>query len=123
MNLVDEQHVALFQTADYRGEVAGALDRRPRGRAHADLTLARDDMGERGLAQPRRPREEHVVEDLAALARRFDRHAEDFSRALLPDELAEHTRAQRKIERAVLLALARRRQPRRLGAGRGLFHL
>ena len=98
MNLVDEEHVALFEVADDRGEVAGALDRRPRGRAHVDPELARDDMGERGLAQSRRPREQHVVEDLAALARRLDRHAEDFLSALLADELAERARAQREIE-------------------------
>ena len=64
-----------------------------------------------------------MVEDLAALARGLDRHAEDFSRALLSDELAEHARAQREVERAILLALARRRQPRRFGDGLGLLYL
>ena len=36
MDLVDEQHVALFEVRDDRRKIAGALDRRPRGRAHVD---------------------------------------------------------------------------------------
>src|SRR5207245_8221361 len=90
MYLVDEQHVALIEAADDCGQVAGPLDRRSRGRTHADAALACDDMGERGLAESRRPGEEHVVEYLATLACGLDRHAEDFPRALLPDELAKH---------------------------------
>ncbi len=58
-------------------------------------------MGERGFAEARRPREENVVEDLAAHARRLDRHAEDFFEALLADELGNRARAQRKVELAL----------------------
>ena len=54
MDLVDEEHVAAFEVGDDRGEIAGALDRGTRGGAEIDAQLARDDMRERGLAEPGR---------------------------------------------------------------------
>src|SRR5260370_23471827 len=92
---VDEEHVALFEVIDDCGEVAGAFDGGAGRPAQIDAEFARDDMGERGFAEARRPREENVVEDLAAHARRLDRHAEDFFDALLADELGNRARAQR----------------------------
>ena len=74
MDLVDEQDVARLQVGELGGEVAGAHDHRPRGQAEADPELGRDDLGERGLAEPGRPGEQDVVERLAPLARGLDEH-------------------------------------------------
>ena len=65
VDLVDEQHVARLQVGQQRGEIAGALDDRPRGGAEADPQLAGDDLRQRRLAEPGRPEEQHVVERLA----------------------------------------------------------
>src|SRR5271154_6759748 len=101
MNLVDEQHVVLFEVVDDRGQVGGALDRRARSDVNVDAELARDDMRERGLAEAGGPREQHVIEHFAASARGGNRHAENFLVALLADEF---------VERAVVVVNDSRRQ-------------
>ena len=103
MNLVDEQHVVLFEIVDDRREIGGALDRGTRGHVDIDAELARDDVRERGLAEARRSREQHVIEHFGASARGLDRHAEDFLGALLADELGERARPQREVDAAVVL--------------------
>ena len=58
-----------------------------------DVELAADDLRERGLAEPGRPGEQHVVERLAAAARRVERDPELLLDPLLADELGERARA------------------------------
>ena len=70
VDLVDEEHVALLEVGELRGEVAGLGDHRAGGGAEIDPELAGDDLGERGLAEARRADEEHVVEGVAARLRR-----------------------------------------------------
>ncbi len=50
MDLVDKENVAALEVGNYRGEVAGALDRRSRRGAEIHSQFAGDDMSERGLA-------------------------------------------------------------------------
>ena len=126
MDLVDEQHVARLEIGELGGEVAGLGDHRPRGGAEVDAELARDDLRQRRLAQPRRADEQHVVERLAARLRRFDEHLEIGARRLLAGEVGERLRAQRRVVLRALFggdeAAGRRghltRLPRR-GGGRG----
>ena len=65
VDLVDEQHVAVFEIGEQRGEVAGLGDHRAGGRAEIHAELARHDLRERRLAEARGPREQHMVERLA----------------------------------------------------------
>ena len=65
VDLVDEQHVALFEIGEQRREVAGLGDHRPGGGAEIDAQLARHDLRQRRLAEPGRPDEQHMVERLA----------------------------------------------------------
>ena len=69
----------------------------PDGGAEADAHLAGEDSGERGLAEPRRPVEQDMVERLAAAFGGIDEHAEVLARRLLADELVEALRAKRRI--------------------------
>ena len=68
VHFVDEQHVAVVEVGEDRGEIAGAFEggsaRRLEPRAH----LVRDDPGEARLAEPGRPREQDVVDGLARVA-------------------------------------------------------
>ena len=77
VDLVDEQHVARLQVGQQRREVAGALDHRARGGAEPDPHLARDDLRQGGLAEPRRAGKQHMVERLAAGLGRLDEDAAD----------------------------------------------
>ena len=104
VDLVDEEHVALFEIGELRREIAGLGDHRPRGRAEIDPELAGDDLGERRLAEAGRPDEEHVVERVLAGLRRADEDLQVRPRLLLADELGQHLRPQRRIG-VVLAAL------------------
>ena len=55
VNLVDEQHVVRFEIGEQGGEVAGALQHRARGLAQVDAHLVRDDVRQRGFAEPGGP--------------------------------------------------------------------
>ena len=124
MNLVDEEHVVLFEVVDDCGEVGGALDGGTGSHVDVDAELARDDVCERGLAEAGRSREQHVVEHFGASAGGVDRHAENFLVALLADELVERARPQREIDPAVVLvADARSEPPFRGGGGVPAFSL
>ena len=74
--------------------------------AHPKLT--RDYVRERGLAESRRSREQNVIEYLAALARRGDRHAEHALGTRLSNKFVERLRAQRLIEAPIFFNLGRR---------------
>ena len=120
VDLVDEQHVALFEIGEQRREVAGLGDHRARGGAEIDAELARDDLGERGLAEAGRADQQHVVERLAAALRRLDEDAEIGPRLLLADELGEPLRAQRGLRGVLVAPLGPRRGG---GAARSLLGL
>ena len=98
VDLVDEQDVAILEIGEQGGEIARLGDHRPGGGAEADAELARDDLRQRRLAEPRRPEEQDMVERVAAALGGLDEHAQILPRRLLPDELVERLRAQRRVE-------------------------
>jgi hypothetical protein len=73
----------------------------------ADTELARHDLRQRGLAEPRGAYEQHMVQRLAALPRRLDEDREILARLRLPDELRQQLRAQRGVADVVAAALGR----------------
>ena len=110
MNLVDEEDVALLQIGEQRREIAGLGDHRARGGAEIDAELARHDLSERGLAEARGSGEQHVVERLAAAARRLDEDPEIGADLGLADELGERLRPERGL-RLVLVPSHRLEHP------------
>ena len=110
VDLVDEQHIAVFEIGEQRGEVAGLGDHRAGRRAEIDAELARNDLGERGLAEARGSGEQHMVERLAPAARRLDEHLEIGADLRLADELAKRLRPERSL-RLVLVAPRRGQHP------------
>ena len=54
VNLVDEQNVMWLQVGQQRRQIARARNHRPGRGAKPDSQLARDDLRQRGLAEPRR---------------------------------------------------------------------
>ena len=88
-----------------RREIAGLGDDRPGRRAKADAEFARHDLRQRGLAEARGADEQHMVERLAALARRLDEDREIGARLGLADEFGQQLRAQRGVADIVAAAL------------------
>src|SRR4029077_17298959 len=80
---------------------------RSRGRAKIHSELAGHDLRERGLTEPRRADEQHVIERLAPRARRFDEPRQVRAPLLLTDEPAEPLRAQRAVCSVVVAAFGR----------------
>ena len=103
MDLVDEEDVAVLEIGEQRREIAGLGDHRAGGGAEIHAELARHDLRQRRLAEARRADEEHVVERLAAPARRLDEDLQVGARLRLADEIGEPLRA----ERGVLVLAAR----------------
>jgi len=95
-----------------------AFDHRPGGRAEVHAQLARHDLGQRRLAQPRRTDEQHVVERLTGLLRSLDEHLHVRTRRTLTDELRQAQRADRLVH--VVGALLRRQE--RVGRRLRLAH-
>ena len=92
----------------------GFLERGPGARADVDAQLARDQLGQRRLAESRRSEEERVVERLASRDRRVDGDPEAVLHLLLADELREPLRPKRQLDDGLLGKHFRRRD---LGSG------
>ena len=116
VDLVDEEHLAFLEVGQHRREVARLLEHGPGGRPHRDAELVADHVGERRLPEARRAVEQDVVERLAALPRRGDRHHEVLAHPLLPDVLVERARPEPGLELRVLVD-ARRRDQAGIGHG------
>ena len=127
VDLVDEQHVALFEVREDGGQVPRAGDSRPRGGADGSAQLVGHHRGERGLAQARRPREQNVVGHIAPGPGRVDHNAERFLHLGLTQVVVQPLRPQREIQFQVvfgeggghspLTALGRRAPRRRAALG------
>ena len=89
MNLINEEHLTRLQIRDDGSQITGAFDHGASGDTQRSSHLARDHMGQRGLAQPRGTVEEHMVEGLAAFTRRLYEHPQVVAEPTLADELAQ----------------------------------
>ena len=125
MDLVDKQHITRLQVGKDSRQVAGARDGRTTRGLDLSAQLVGDNGGQRGLAQARRTRENHVVERLATALRRFDQHAQALLDVLLATVVVQALGAQSAVDIEVLgrqlrahHALAVRHGCRRRVAGR-----
>ena len=109
VDLVDEQHVAVVEARQDRGEVAGMGDRRAARDAQRRGHLVGDDHRQRGLAEPGWPRQQDVVGGPSTPTRRLEHEPELLADPALADHLAERARTQRRLHGALVT----------LGLGRG----
>ena len=66
MNLVDKEHVSFLQVSQQCRDVARLFNRWPGGRTQLGSHFVGDDVSKRGFSQARRPRQQNVIERLAA---------------------------------------------------------
>ncbi len=102
MDLVDEEDLTRLQARQDGCDVAGMLQRRPRGHAQGGAHLGGDDAGEGRLAQARRAAEQDVVGRAAAQAGGLKDEAQLRLHALLSDELGEVLRSQGAFDEGVV---------------------
>ncbi len=102
MDLVDKQHVTRLQVGQDGRQVTRARDGRAARGLDLSAQLVGDNGSQRGLAQTRRAREDHVVERLAAALRRLDQHAKALLDMLLTAVIVQALRAQGAVDIEVL---------------------
>ena len=61
MNFVDEEHVTFHEIRQHRGQVSGPLQCGAGRHAQGTSQFLSDNHRHRGLAQPRRAGEQHVI--------------------------------------------------------------
>ena len=97
MDLVDEEDVIGFEIGQQCGEIARLGDHRAGCGAKSDAQFLCDDLRQRGLAESRRPEEQHMVHRLPPRLRCLDEHAQILARSFLPDEFGERFGAQGRV--------------------------
>src|SRR5439155_1362133 len=102
VDLVDEQDVPGLEAREDAHEGVTPLE--GRARRALDLTphLVGEDQRQRRLSETGRPRQQHVIEALLALARGLDGDLEALDGVSLADVLVEAARAQRPLGRRFL---------------------
>ena len=103
VHLIHKEHLPLRQLGEDAGQVSLDLNDRAGGLLETDAQLVGDDRGQRGLAQPGRAVDQHVVQRVAARARRLDGDSEVLLDLPLARKLGQQTRAQTVFEAALVL--------------------
>src|SRR5881275_676597 len=103
VNLVDEEHIALFQAGEKPCEFTGFFNHRSTGVFDIHAHCVGNDVGERRLAEPRRTAQENMLGHVTALFSRFDHQLQPFAHLYLAGELAECRRSQRNFKSSIWL--------------------
>ena len=98
MDFIDEKDIAFLKIGEECRKIAGLGDDGARGGTEVDAHLARHDLGQRGLAETRRPREQHVIQRLAPCLGGGDEDLEVVLLLRLADELIKPLRSQMRVE-------------------------
>ena len=98
MNLVDEQHITVFQIGQHRRQVARPFQHRAGSRLDGNAHLVGDDVGERRLAEARRAENQRMVERFVTPPRRLDEDGHLFLDRALADVFTQARRTQAAIE-------------------------
>ena len=114
MNFIEEENFLGFERSQNRGQVALALQQRTRAGFDRHNEFVRDDLRQRGLAQSRRPVEQHVIQRLAAAPRRLDRDLDVLFDALLADVFVQAFWANARFDARVLVEWRSRHNSLRL---------
>ena len=98
MDLVDEEHIALFKIGELRGQITCLGNHRAGGRAKVHAQLTGDNLRERCLAKPGWADKQHVVQRVTARLGCFDEDLEIFTRRFLAGEIRQNLRTQRSVK-------------------------
>src|SRR4029077_16429391 len=93
-----EEDAARLQRGEEGGDIGLALQRRAGRLNERHLHLGGDNVGERGLAEPRRAGKQDVVGGPPAPPRRLDEDRQLPGRLLLVDEIRERRWSQRAVK-------------------------
>ena len=98
MDLVDKQHIALFEICEDRSEVARLFDDRAGSGFQRRTHLIRNDIRQRSFSDARRAREQDMIESLAPFQCRLHKNAQVVLDLLLSDVFGQLRRSKRRLE-------------------------
>ena len=107
VDFVDEKHVARLQRGQQPGQVAGFFDRGAARTFEVGAAFVGDDVGQRGLAEPRRTAQQDVVERLLAGLGGVNEQFQLLLDPVLPGEIGEFRRSERGFARRIFLVQGR----------------
>ena len=95
MDLVHKQDIPLVEIGQQRRQIPRLFNGRAGGDADIDPHLLRDDPRQRGLAQTRRPVEQHMIQRFLPLPGRLNKNAQILLGLFLTDVLRQSLGPQR----------------------------
>ena len=98
MDLVHEQHVPGLQIGEQGRQITGTFQHRSGGLPEPHVQFVGDHMGQRSLAQSRRPENEHVVQRVAAAPGGFNEDLHLLAHRLLPHVLVQGFGTQGRLQ-------------------------
>ena len=107
VDFIDEQDIRMRQVDQDGRQLATVLDGGPGSDGEPTVHLAGQDLAEGGLAQPRGPVQQDMVQRLAALAGCLDQDFHVVLQVILADQLVQALRPQGRIPVVPRLAVAR----------------
>ena len=110
MDLVDEEDGVLLEIGKHASEISRPLDHRSRRCPNCYAHLVADDVRQRGLAEPGRTVEQHMIERFTATACSGNRDLQVIAQTILPNVLVERTRTQSRLVLRVLVHTTGRNQ-------------
>ncbi|MNL32849.1 hypothetical protein D3C87_1547270 [compost metagenome] len=112
MDFIDEEHIALLEIGQKCGKVASLGDHWSGGGLEVDAKLLCHDLRQRGFAETGRPDEQHMVQRLATVLCRLDKHLEIGASLGLAGKIVQRLRAHCGVD--IFTALVRRNQSVRI---------
>ena len=107
VNFVDEQHIPVFEVGQDGGQIARPFNHRPGRGPNIYPHFPGNNMGHRGLAQPRRTVKQQVVEHVTALFGGLNGDAQVLFGTLLADVVIQAAGTQRALKPRFAAALDR----------------
>ena len=105
MNLVNKKDVISFKRCEHTRQIPRLVQHRPGGHLNIHTQLVGNNIREGGLAQSGRPVKEYMVQRLASLFGRPNKHAKVVQHILLTRKTVESFGTQRPLYLAFLLCL------------------
>ena len=99
MDLVYKKDISWLKVGQNRGEIAGLLDDRARGRTEPNAEFQRHDLREGRFPEAGRTMQQHMVQCLPPAAGGLNEDREILPRCLLAGEFRETTRPKRRLHR------------------------
>ena len=97
MDFIDKQHIVRFKIGQQRRQITRALQDRAGSAFDRHTHFLGDDVGQRGLAQPRRTENQRVVQRFRAPARSLDKQLHLFAHGWLTNIVGQAQRTNRPV--------------------------